>query len=133
MRKTMITSENRVGVRAGDADYQVYLRNVQTDFEQRATGEPIFTTDVTNLFETYLAAIPEEHRQHYTCHACRDFVRRFGGLVTIDAAGKTIPLFWEKSDVPGELVNATAAVARLVRRAKVTGVFFSSEKVWGRP
>lgn len=119
-------------VNGSDVDYQGYLDRFQAQFEQQAGG-PLFTTDATDLWDTYLAAIPEAYRQYYTCHACRDFVRRFGALVAINADGKTTPVFWGDSNVPAEIAAATAAVARLARRAKVTGVFLSSETVWGRP
>lgn len=116
-------------------DYDWYLRKLQARFTERVADgtEPLFTTDAVGLFEEYLAAIPEAERQYYTCHACRDFVRRFGGLVTIDATGRKWPLFWDPEEAPALLRGATAAVEQRVRRAKVTGVFLSSLPVWGQP
>ena len=60
--------------------------------ESIKANEPLFTTNVENLFDIYLNNLPEEGRQHYNCHACRDFINRYGGLVTIDSeTGKTSP------------------------------------------
>jgi hypothetical protein len=94
---------------------------------------PLFTTNAEGLFEAYLSAMPESDRQYHTCHACRNFIERFGGLVTIDEKGMTAPAVWNEEDAPDVYRGAVAALARIVRRAKVTGVFMSSEKVWGLP
>lgn len=53
-----------------------------------ADGGPLFTTDASDLFEVFLGALPAERRQHYTCHACRRFLNRFGSVVRIEADGR---------------------------------------------
>lgn len=115
-----------------DQEYDVVLAHVQRRFEQAASG-PLFTTDVAALWPAYLAALPEGERQYHTCHACRHFIERFGGLATIDEDGRLAPAIWGAEDANGVLVESFAALARLVRRAKVTGIFRSAEKVWGQP
>ena len=100
-----------------------------------------FTTDASGLWDAYLLNLPEEGRQHYNCRACRAFFEKFGGLVTIDASGGTHPAMWEGADpdvvpekrVPPFFSAAVAALHRAVHRARVTGVFLSSETTWGRP
>lgn len=47
---------------------------------------PLFKTNADGLYESYLANIPEEARQHYTCFACNNFIERFGSLVKGDIA-----------------------------------------------
>jgi hypothetical protein len=49
-----------------------------------ANHEVLYTTDCENLYDIFLQNLPEDARQHYTCNACRNFVNRYGGLVTID-------------------------------------------------
>lgn len=51
---------------------------------------PVFTTsaDPEALWQSWLAALPAHERQHHTCHECRRFVQRFGGLGTINASGR---------------------------------------------
>jgi hypothetical protein len=53
--------------------------------------------------------------------------------VTIDAEGRTTPAAWSVDDAPDYYRPAIEAVSRLVRRAKVTGVFRSKDPVWGQP
>jgi hypothetical protein len=104
-------------------------------------GLKLFTTDASDkggggdgkLFEAYLSGFPAYARQYHNCHACRRFVETYGGLVVIDSAGKQTPLFWEARATPLYYRVSVENVERLVRRAKVTGVFVSSESVWGVP
>lgn len=103
------------------------------------TKRPLFTTDATDLFGFYLNGLSNHggYRQHYNCHACRRFIDRYGGLVTINSeTGITEPLLWgswNETEVPRFFADSVFALSGMVSRAKVTGVFLASEKVWGTP
>lgn len=119
-----------------DADYDAFLARVQTRFLSACQGgqAPLFTTDAAGLFNAYLASFGDgPARQYHNCHACRLFIERFGGLVTIDSSGRTAPAVWYEDDAPEHYRPAVAAMARVVRRAKVTGVFLSAASIWGSP
>lgn len=95
---------------------------------------PLFTTNADGLWEAYLAGIPEEFRQHYTCHCCRRFIQRYGHLATIDARGQSSPLLWNPEFPAPELfTRAVGNMGGMVARAKVTGVFINGDAVWGNP
>lgn len=103
-----------------------------------SAGSAWFTTDTDPevLWDTYLASLPADRRQHYNCHACRSFLRRYGGLVTVDADGRVVPVFWTGflTGVPDFFQAAAAALHRVVASfASVTGVFLSKEATLGRP
>ena len=126
------------------ADYDSLLARVQARFISniKGGGVPLFQTDAIDLWSAYLTTFgptPTEGesatplRQYHTCHACRRFVEHFGGLVTVDADGMTSSAIWHEDDAPDIYKPAIAAMARLVRKAKVTGVFLSSDRVWGTP
>lgn len=108
-------------------DYQPMLDAVRATFGN--VKGPLFTTDATDLWKTWLGGLPVEEQQHHNCHACRRFVERYGGLVTIDADGHARPAMF--SEAPGIYRGAFAAVERALASAKVTGVFVSSDKIWG--
>lgn len=119
-----------------DASYDEMLAQLQARLEERTAGgtRPVFTTDVANLWEVYLESFPAgAERQYHTCHACRRFIERFGGLVVIDDAGRTEPVLWNAADHGHAYRGAWAAMAQAVGRAKVTGVFLASEIIWGTP
>lgn len=91
--------------------------------------------DPDALWEMYLSALPEGPvRQHYTCNCCKRFVQSFGHLALIDAHGRTESLLWEETPgVPEFFRRSLANMAGIVRLAKVTGPFLSSEPRWGTP
>lgn len=114
--------------------YELWLERIQARFLAHVTEQShLFTTDATGLFDAYLAALPPERRQYYTCHACRDFLQRFGGLVTIDAHGVSTSAIWHEEETPKFYQAAVQAMVRMVRRASVMGVFLTSEEIWGKP
>ena len=93
----------------------------------------LFTTDAPPLFAAYLEALAPEHRQRNTCSACRGFVHRYGGLVTVDADGRTTPVMWDPGRAPPLFAAAVEALAATVARATITGVFLTAKEVWGEP
>ncbi len=115
-----------------DDEFPSLLEAVTACFDE--VGGPFFTTDAEDLFGVFLAALPDHLRQTYTCHCCRRFFERYGGLVTIGPDGAASPAMWPMlGDYPEVFAPAVDAVRAAVSRAKVTGVFLSSEKVWGEP
>lgn len=120
---------------AKDPEYLALLKRMQENFDTRLTGENghqgrLFTTrragattnHRTDLWETYLASFPEADRQHHNCNACRRFIERFGGLVTIDADGLSVPVFWGPSG-DHEHSEPFHKLFNLVSRSVVDGVF----------
>jgi hypothetical protein len=113
---------------AEDEQYQAYETALRDHFAaETSDGAPLFTTDAEDLFAVFLAALPEARRQHYNCHACRRFINRYGALVRIGSEGLKRSPLWELRP-PAFFAPAVAACARAVARAKVTGIFLTSER-----
>ena len=115
-----------------DAEYGGFLRRFRGEFQERAPA-PLFTTDATELWKRYLKSFPPSKRQYHTCNACKSFIERFGGLVTIDEFGRAEPAFWDPATADKEHEKAFRALRETVAAAKVTGVFLTSERSWGHP
>jgi len=110
---------------------------------------PLFTTDADApdgappdgpraarqdaLYRLLLGRLDPTIRQQYTCGACRLFVRRFGGLVTLDEAGRATPALWDPADGGETFGPIIEALRDRVQAARVTGVFVHGEAVWGTP
>ena len=123
--------ENRPDSRPFDG-YDDFSMSIQTVFDSLVESDtPIFITKAENLFETFLQNIPEEGRQHYNCNACRSFVNKFGGLVTISEHGKITPLLW--GYVPPFFQDAVLAVRREIERSKIDSVFITDIYKLGTP
>lgn len=115
-------------------EYESFLTSIQgrLNLAIERHGKYFFSTNVKGLFDTFLLGLPLAVRQHYTCNACRCFVNKWGGIVSITEQGMSIPVFWD-FDVPNLYHDAVMAARSEVSRSKVTGVFVSADKVWGQP
>lgn len=94
---------------------------------------PLFMTDAEGLFEAYLDGLPEHARQHYNCNCCRNFINRFGGLVSINENGIVFSALWDELDMPSFFIDSVEAMKGIVLKSRVTGVFVSSERTLGTP
>lgn len=124
-----------------DQQYENLLVSVNRGFTARTIDAKtrLYTTDAENLFDIYLTSLSSsiEGRQHHTCNACRRFIERFGGLVTIGEDGALSSAVWSvdaeaTTDHP-YYAPAIAQMQAVVEHARVTGVFYTSESTWGQP
>lgn len=129
----MISTEPAVVLDSYDSgvQYETFSQQIRQRFAE-SVNKPMFTTAIDGLFDLFLAGLPAEHRQHYTCNACRQFVNRFGGLVTISEKGVATPVMWP--DVAPKLFdNSVEAMRQDIKNASVTGVFLHGQSTWGTP
>lgn len=94
---------------------------------------PLYSTDSAGLDQLYLSHLPVERRQISTCDACKRFLETYGGLVTIDARGRSHALLWDASAAPEGYRDAIGALQRAVNQSAVTGVALLPESTWGKP
>nr|MCH9686604.1 hypothetical protein [Deltaproteobacteria bacterium] len=115
-------------------DFDTAAARITGRFAERVDSGHVYTTDAEDLFDVFLAALPPEPRQFLTCSACRRFVNRYGGLAAIDDQGRHASALWNGEDSrDAGLAVALEAMADVVRRARVTGVFISDTEVLGTP
>ncbi|MBL1076765.1 hypothetical protein JK358_20415 [Nocardia sp. 2] len=120
-------------VRPGDDGYDRFLAGVGRAFEETvAEGAELFTVDTEGLFDVFLAGLGPELAAENACGTCRSFMRRYGGLVVVDADGTTRSAVWRGARVPAEYAAAVGALAEHVERGPITSVFRSKETAWGR-
>lgn len=124
--QTSIGVSARVESRQDDEGYRHLVERTRN-----VKAWPLFTTSVTGLYDFFLAKLPASLRQHYECRACRRFVDKFGGLVTINESGYIASPFWSDWDLPGVFGDVVADLAFAAARQRVTGVFLSSDPLWG--
>lgn len=97
------------------------------------TKEKLFTTNAEGLFEAYINNMPEKARQHYYCKACKNFIERYGILVTISNNGEIESAIWNDNNVPDFFKESVKAMRNIVLKSKVNGVFISEVKTLGQP
>lgn len=116
--------------------YADSLRAMQSRYLENVAIGPLFTTNANPdaLWHDYLNGFSDPAtRQLHNCSACRHFIKTYGGLVVIDKDGNTTPLFWHPEDAEPVAVQPISNMYSRVQHAGVTGVFLSSEEVWGQP
>lgn len=101
--------------------------------KQKTKSPALFMTATPDLYELWLAALPEALRRENACSTCSAFLRNFGGLVTIDDKGRTTSVLWNADVVPELYRAGVRALANAVASAPITGVFMSDKRVWGTP
>src|ERR1700685_1006876 len=133
--KAATTSTVSKGPRVREKSYASEERDYQDLLGQLrgASGYPLFTTDAADLYDIFLAGLPKSRRQYYVCRTCRKFVDRFGGLVTIGEDGTSTPFLWGIDEEPSFFLDSIIELANVVRKARVNGIFLSSEGLWGTP
>jgi hypothetical protein len=132
-----LSSVATAGPGLDEVEFANFVQRMQVRFESnlQAHGNLLFTTDAgedNSLFELYLDSLPD-HRQYHTCHCCRRFIVDYGSLVTLDDRGVPSPAIWHVDDSPEFYAPAVIAMANMVRRSRVKGVFVSSANVYGNP
>lgn len=116
-----------------DHDYSALLISARSSFNSVAGAhEFLFRTDADELNNLYLVSLPSE-RQIHNCSCCRRFIETYGGLVAITENGEMIPAMWNPEGVPEFYRPAFAALFNRVKRARITSIFHTKEKVWGSP
>jgi hypothetical protein len=118
-----------------DDDYEGFLAGVRARFRKLTKGDRphLFATRPPELFDLFLQTVPQELRQLNSCSACRRFVRRYGGLVRVEADGTTVPVLWDPASRHEPYGPAVRALASAVARAPIDGVFLSEDTTWGVP
>ena len=131
----MIYSINQEVARREDDEYHTLLDSIKRSFATQINDgkEPLFTTDVENLYDVFVNHLPFYARQTYNCRACRDFVNKYGSLVRISDKGYLEPVMWNRVRTTSFFEDALQTVYAAVSNAKVTGVFITSEKTLGTP
>jgi hypothetical protein len=117
-----------------DSDYAAFVRHLDDKFQvvTSAANVPLFTTSSADgLFAHYLRAF--EDRQYHNCSACREFIRRYGCLVTLTRTGEATSAIWHPEVAPEPYYDAILNMKQLVEAASVTGAFYSRERIWGTP
>jgi hypothetical protein len=121
--------------KAGNLDareYHNYIQHINVRFGH--IDGPLFQTDATGLYEAYLASFGAgSERQYHTCHCCRQFIERFGGVAFVTDGGLLMPAFWIAGDAPPQYLAGVDAMARIVRSSHITMPFLSSDRVYGTP
>lgn len=109
----------------GHDGWETFIAGIERKFRDAVNDgkEKVFTTDARGLWAVFMAGIPEDRQQHYNCRACRSFIERYGGLVTVNSkTGELLPIMWHGVS-PVFFAKSVSNLAYQVKHANITGVF----------
>lgn len=137
------TTAGTAGIKlTGPKDYPLHhyadFERVVAERVRELTGQLYLTNaDPEQLWNAYLAPMPEQYRQHYTCNCCRRFIQHYGCLVKINPeTGEKTSALWHDLDgkvIPPFFEGSVQAMSVVVLKAKVVSPFFYAphEYAWG--
>lgn len=125
-------------VPAARPSFHMLADAIDANYHRLTGGNNVFRVGLPKgqLFDTYLNAIPEEHKQWLQCECCRSFLNRYGSMVVVGAEGKIISALWSDpenggAEFPAFFAPAVKAMRELVEKTAIRGVFLSEQEVLG--
>lgn len=82
-KKISYFTMNQEGGNEVNKEWEKYLDIINQRFKDRCISH-VYSVKSDDLFMLWLNNLPDEFQQHFSCNACKSFMRKFGGLVTID-------------------------------------------------
>ena len=99
---------------------------IEDNYRNLPEGTPVFVTNAADkLWDIYLGAFPEEHRQEHNCNCCKQFIRNIGSIVTVDDNGQLHSVLWCTLQDYGYFNPVVEALAKAVENSKITGLYMN--------
>lgn len=131
----MINHPNRSKKLEVATPFKTFSEAVHDRYLELSKNE-MFVVDVGDIFATYLAAFPAgsnplfRERTEHDCNCCKQFIRKLGCLVSINADG-TIASVWDNLGLTGAYGEVAARLSEVVRQSPIRTVFRTKEKKYG--
>ena len=113
-----------------EMDFHALVAHVKSTFAKHASKLIFVTaTDNTSFNSVYLDNLPEHEHDGHNCFTCRDFLKRFGGLVYVDRQGVLRSAVWDETDAPEGYGPTVKALREKAEAGKIAKRFFSEEEI----
>lgn len=113
------------------SEFHAFAAMVAASFQERAKSANVFVVALEgdDIYARYLAAFPEgtnpifKTRTEHDCSCCRQFIRRAGGVVTIDDG--VVHTVWDKAakSAPAPYREVASQLRDMVRAADIRDLF----------
>lgn len=140
-RQQQVSATPTIGDPNHERDYGVFLQKARDRVaallynDDASKKRPVFVKlplDKDRVFNSFLKALPERHRQHHNCNTCRSFFRHYGGLGTILDDGNFVPLLWDSVSAPAFYKASVQACIKAMKDAPVSP-FYAADIRLGTP
>lgn len=115
-------------------EMKTFIKEVQKQFAKMVeTGRP-FRSNISGneVWDTYLKAFENDpifrdpESSAHNCNNCKNFMRRYGNIVSINNKGELESIFSNLGSMSEEYVAPAKAVANLLEKSKIANVFFET-------
>lgn len=114
-------------------NFEYFNNEIKKQFVNMCKTGKLFRVDITgqSLWDTYLASFKDEkifrdpESSEHNCNCCKNFVRRYGNIVSINSEGNLESIFSNIGDV-GEYTTSVQTINVLIKTKKIINVFFET-------
>lgn len=111
-----------------------FQKLMQNKFAEMMQTGKLFRVQLTGneIWEIYISAFPAEQNPVFrapdssvhNCNHCKNFIRRYGNIVAIDANYNVVSMF--DVDADSEYLQSAKAISNAVKESKIAEVFFET-------
>lgn len=113
--------------------FKNFNEKIQKQFTKMCKTGKLFRASISGdkLWETFLSSF-ESHEifrdpesNEHNCNCCKNFIRRYGNIVSINKKGELRSIFTNLGDV-GKYTNSANELSKLIRGSSIRDVFFET-------
>ena len=111
-----------------------FNNKIQTKFDELSKSGKLFRVELTGqqIWDLYLNSFSDENdpifrdpeSSEHNCNHCKNFVRRYGNIVSVDENYNITTMF--DVDIEGEYENTVKDLSKAIKSSKITEVFFET-------
>lgn len=100
------------------------------NFKQMA-DQQLYTVDLDKdkIWELYIDSYAEEDKQEHRCNCCKQFLRQYAGIVTIEE-GKTRTI-WDNLEVPAQFRKVVDTLNEYIHSLPISDIFLAESRKGG--
>lgn len=111
-----------------------FTKKVQEKFTEMSNSGKLFRVELSSdkIWELYLSSFSEENNPVFRdpnsttkdCNHCKNFIRRYGNIVSVDENYEIVTMF--DVDTDSEYENTAKVLSKAIKSSKITEVFFET-------
>ncbi len=109
-----------------------FNKKINLQFEKMCQTGKLFRVSMTGqeVFDLYLKSFEDDpmfrdpESSTHNCNLCKNFIRRYGNVVSVDANYKIMSMF--DIDAEEEFVPVVKALSKAIKKSQITEVFFET-------
>lgn len=113
--------------------FKQFNNQIKNQFTKMQQTGKLFRVNISGdkLWEIYISSFEADpvfrdpNSSSHNCNCCKNFIRRYGNIISINNEGKLESIFSNISDA-GEYTNSAIACASIVTNSKIENVFFET-------